>query len=207
LGIVIVLGQILFVILIVPLLEFSSKKRKNEIISQYSLDVSPINPEKLIQVDSVNLETTIQKLTDINPSVVIINGTRIVSKNVLNSLDAKFVNIHAGITSQYRGVHGGYWALVEGYSDLCGVTIHLVDPGIDSGSVLEQSIISTLQNDNYTTYPLIQLGSGLPLLLKTVNNLLEGELNLKSVSDSQSKLWSHPTILQYIWNRLVRGIK
>ena len=41
--------------------------------------------------------------------------------------------MHAGITPQYRGVHGGYWAVVNNDPEHCGVTIHFVDKGIDTG--------------------------------------------------------------------------
>ena len=207
LGFLTVLGQILFMMIIVPILEISSTRRKNDIINQYDLDVSAIDLSKIIQVDSINDNTTMNELTRINPSVVVINGTRIISRKILNCVDAKFVNIHAGITPQYRGVHGGYWALVDDNRDGCGVTIHLVDPGIDTGEILQQGCISTSQKDNYITYPLIQLGTGVPLLKNSLTELLRGEVNLKSETESESKLWSHPTFWQYIWNRLAKGVK
>jgi len=207
LGILTVIGQILFMMIIVPILEITSKRRKSEICSQFEMNLSPIDPTKVLHVESVNLEQSLSTLSKINPSVVIINGTRILSKKILQSINAEFINMHAGITPQYRGVHGGYWALVDRSPDLCGVTIHLVDPGIDTGGILKQGIISPSSNDNYVTYPLLQIGTGIPLLIKSVTEILEAQFSPTSTQNGESKLWSHPTLWQYIWNRFTKGVK
>ena len=60
-------------------------------------------------------------------------------------------------------MHGGYWALVSGHPEACGVTVHLVDEGIDSGGILAQSVITPGPADCFVTYPLMQLGVGLPV--------------------------------------------
>jgi methionyl-tRNA formyltransferase len=53
------------------------------------------------------------------------------------SLDFELTwGVHAGITPRYRGTHGGYWVLLNNDPGHCGVTIHLVDPGIDTGSIV-----------------------------------------------------------------------
>ena len=60
-------------------------------------------------------------------------------QRVLESAGCPVVNMHAGITLRYRGVHGGYWALAEQHPDWVGTTVHLVDPGIDTGGILAQT--------------------------------------------------------------------
>ncbi|MFT4646131.1 MAG: folate-dependent phosphoribosylglycinamide formyltransferase PurN, partial [Planctomycetota bacterium] len=45
----------------------------------------------------------------LNLDVIIVNGTRIISSKVLESMPALFINIHTGVTLQYGGVHGAYW--------------------------------------------------------------------------------------------------
>ncbi len=56
----------------------------------------------------------------------------------LAAIDAPFINYHAGINPKYRGQHPGYWALASDDAENAGVTIHLVDEGVDTGSVLYQ---------------------------------------------------------------------
>jgi len=71
-----------------------------------------------------------------HPDVVVVNGTRIIAEKVLHSVPATFLNTHSGITPLYRGAHGGYWALVKKDRANCGVTIHVVDAGIDTGGIV-----------------------------------------------------------------------
>ena len=129
LGILMVLGQILFQLFIVPVLQFFSSKRKKEILENYDLEDSPLPGEKVTRLKSINSFECISIITKIKPEVIIVNGTRIISKEVLNSTSVKFFNIHAGITPKYRNVHGAYWALANNDVANCGVTVHLVECG------------------------------------------------------------------------------
>ena len=113
LGFFTVFGQICFKCLIVPFLKVFSKKRRSEIIKEYDLNDDPnyLNDKNCIEVESVNDDKCIDALKRFNPDLVIVNGTKIISEKVLNSIDAIFINMHAGITPKYRGAHGAYWAL------------------------------------------------------------------------------------------------
>jgi methionyl-tRNA formyltransferase len=125
---------------------------------------------------------------------------------VLDAVNCKFINIHAGITPKYRGVHGAYWALLSDDPEKCGVTVHLVDPGIDTGSIIAQKTITVTRKDNFVTYPLLQLAAGIPMLQAAVADCLGGDLDLKPASGS-SRLWYHPTMGQYLYHRLFKGKK
>ena len=107
----------------------------------------------------------------------------------------------------YRGVHGGYWSLVEGKPETCGVTVHLVDPGIDTGNILGQALISPQEKDNFVTYPALQLAAGLPLMFRAVMNGLEDKVEVQPYPDGKSGLWSHPAAWEYLFYRLFKGVK
>jgi methionyl-tRNA formyltransferase len=115
-------------------------------------------------------------LRRLKPNVVVLSGTRVVSRPVLEGVKAVFLNVHAGIIPRYRGVHGGYWALVEGEPENCGVTVHMVDAGVDTGAVVSRARIRPLPTDNYLTYPWLQLAAALPLLIAAIEGALAGRL-------------------------------
>jgi methionyl-tRNA formyltransferase len=115
--------------------------------------------------------------------------------------------MHAGITPRYRGVHGGYWALAEQRMDLCGVTIHLVDSGIDTGSILAQATIRPTGDDDFATYPLLQLAAGLPLLLDSVERLGRGDRRTIAPPTTESALRYHPRASEYLWSRWKLGVR
>lgn len=92
-------------------------------------------------------------------------------------------------------VHGAYWAYLNKQSNLAGVTLHRVDKGVDTGKVLGHKIIQVQYNDNFSTYPLLQLNSGIELL----KEYLSGSIKLDLVkSDNRSSLWYHPGFSIYI---------
>jgi folate-dependent phosphoribosylglycinamide formyltransferase PurN len=201
-------GQILFNLFIVRLLRIKSKARVKDIINSNQLDTTPLPTEKIRHVASVNDRECLDILLKEKPDLVIVNGTRIISKKILDNVQAVFINMHTGITPQYRGVHGGYWALVQNDPEHCGVTVHLVDKGIDTGGILYQQKINVTKTDNFVTYPYLQFASGVVLLQNAVRDFVTTEqLRPYKAEAANSKLWSHPTIWEYLYQRIFRGKK
>jgi folate-dependent phosphoribosylglycinamide formyltransferase PurN len=201
------LGQVAFRLVVVPWLKATSRRRIEEIFRQCGLDASPMPAAKLVKVSSVNSDQTIQALQELQPSVVVVSGTRIIAARVLNCVPAVFINMHAGITPMYRGVHGGYWALVEHNADSCGVTVHEVDTGVDTGRILGQTRVTPNGTDNFATYGFLQLAAGLPLLKRAIRDACEGQLQPVAAPLGESRLWTHPTLAQYVYHRVKSGVK
>ncbi len=207
LGFVRTVGQILFSLLVVRIVRMGSGKRVKQIIEQSKLDETPLPQQKIKNVISANDDACINFLKEQQPDIVLVNGTRILSKKLLESTNAVFINMHTGITPQYRGVHGGYWAVVNNDYNRCGVTIHLVDKGIDTGAVLYQAAIKITPKDNFVTYPYLQFGEGVPLVLKAVEDVAANRLKPFTPAGDKGKLWYHPTIWQYFYYRVFKKKK
>ena len=200
-----VFGQILFMIYNKLLLK-KSKDRIESIKTENRLN-SNFYPKKLFKkVESINNKETIDILLKNKPDIVIVNGTRILSKKVLNAVDAIFINTHVGITPAYRGVHGGYWSLVNRDYENCGVTVHLVDEGIDTGGIIYQDLIEINGLDNFNTYPYLQIAKAIPLLKQAIKDVIKGCIKIKEIPVSSSVLYSHPTLLEYFKNKM-KGVK
>jgi methionyl-tRNA formyltransferase len=207
LGLRTVVGQVLFVGAVLPIVRFRSRRRSQQIVAQNKLNISGIPHERIVNVDSVNSPTTIATLQRLSPRVVVVNGTRIISETVLNAVKAMFINTHVGITPLYRGVHGGYWALVSRDPEHCGVTIHQVDRGIDTGSIIAQACIHPTADDTFATYPLLQFARAIPLLKQAVSDAMKGSLIPIQSPPGASRLWSHPTVWQYLRGLAVLGVR
>lgn len=206
-GYVKVIGQVLFQISIPKLLKRSSQKRIEEIKTAYQLDSQPIPNSAIYKVNSVNSKECIAFLKKEKPDLIIVNGTRIISKKVLNCTAAIFINTHVGITPKYRGVHGGYWALANQDQENCGVTVHLVDSGIDTGGILFQQNIETTPKDNFLTYTYLQTGEGIKMMKKAIVDFTHHQLTERLPKTKESQLWYHPTIWFYLYTRLTKGVK
>ena len=210
LGVAAVLGQLCFRSLVVPYLRFASRSRMQQIDSEFQLDLAAIPDRDITNVDSANSPQCVALLRELQPRSIVVHGTRILSPEALNVALGKFINLHAGITPTYRGVHGAYWALSERQPQLCGVTVHVVDEGIDTGAILGQATISPSAEDNFATYERLQVAAGLPLLEEVLRARLNGNggaVRAPVFAGGVSKLWTHPTLAQYLRNRWRQGVK
>ena len=76
---------------------------------------------------------------------------RLLSKYFVNSLPSKFiVNIHPSLLPKYKGLNAVKQALDDS-AQYTGVTIHYVDEGMDSGSIIKQDSIKINENDTVET--------------------------------------------------------
>jgi len=201
LGLLRVIGQLLFASLALPVLRRAATERASELERSFGLDRSGIPDSAITRVGSVNDNDTRACLVALDPAVVVVNGTRKLSRRVFAACPrAVFLNMHAGITPAYRGVHGAYWAVVRRDLRRCGVTVHTVDAHIDTGPIVAQATIVPTARDNFVTYPLLQLGAGLPLLVAAVRGARDGILRTRAPTPGDSRLWSHPTLTEYLAN-------
>jgi len=200
-------GQVLFVAVVQPFLQRQGARRRAAILNEASVDPSQRLPQH--RVPSVNDDKTIALLSSLRPEAVVVHGTRIIARRVLDSLECPVINMHAGITPRYRGVHGGYWALADHHPEWVGTTVHLVDPGIDTGGILAQVTFDVTEDDNFVTYPDLQLVHGLPLLGDQLEKVLAGK-KLEPVPRGiapGSGLYHHPTLWGYLRRRWSEGIR
>lgn len=160
---------------------------------------------RIIKVGSVNSARCRRALQLLAPRAVAVYGTRIISQRTLDAVDAPFINYHAGINPKYRGQHPAYWARVEGDEANAGVTVHLVDKGVDTGEVAYQAPVEFAASDTIATYQYVQLATGMALLARAIRDVLDGRLKTHRVP-LPSKLWFPPTIWQYLWNGTVKGV-
>lgn len=202
-----VFGQVLFMTLVLPYLRRSAEARLKAIRASFNLRADPLPQARATYITSVNAPETRTLLQRLAPDVVVLSGTRIVKANILQAIGAPVLNIHAGITPDYRGVHGGYWALHSEKPQDFGATLHLVDPGVDTGDVLEYARTSIEPHDNFATYPLLQLAVALPALVRVLDGIGKGEALPDPVQASVGgQQWYHPTLRQYL-SGLWRGVK
>lgn len=69
-----------------------------------------------------------------SPDLLVLTGSDIAPAALLALPRIATINAHYGLLPRYRGMNVTEWSLFHG--DLPGVTVHLVDPGIDTGDIL-----------------------------------------------------------------------
>ncbi len=205
LGPVVVAGQVLFQ-LYGMLAQRRARARIAEIMASAGLDDTPLPPGRVERVPDVNAPETRWRIRELAPAVVVVCGARILSRSLLEEVRVPILNLHAGITPAYRGVHGGYWALARGDKARCGATVHLIDIGVDTGPVVAQVHVRPGPRDNFFTYPYLQLAEGLPALVRAVGLVVEGKSLATTQAEGESCQYFHPTLLGYLATGLRRGV-
>lgn len=195
LGLAKVFSQILFVLVHRFLLLPLSQKKIEMLVGKESLRVPDIQS---MEVDDINSPEVLKILLGQNPKAVVVAGTGILQKQLLSEYPCPFLNIHTGITPKYRGVFGGFWALYQKDFENIGVTVHLIDEGVDTGNILYQEKIEL--NPRFDTFDIIALKQyiqGTELMIRAIHDVISENIRpLKK--EGESRQWYHPTIGEYV---------
>ena len=205
LGLLAVIDQLAFIVALRPIIALRATGRNKTICHEMGLEQTEPLSSSVQMIDSVNSETFRNRLSETNPDIIVVNGTRIIGKKTLSATKAIFINAHQGITPAYRGAHGAYWALYQNDKDNCGVTVHLVDEGIDTGNIIGKSKIEPTAQDSFATYPYLQTAAALPILTQAILDASNNKLLTQPIS-GVSGVWYHPGFFQYLrgWMRGIR---
>jgi len=96
---------------------------------------------------SPNDPAFVEAMRKLNPDLVIAAGYILILKEeILTVPHLLAANFHASLLPDYRGKHPVFWALRNG-EKWAGLTVHAMDPGIDTGDILYQVKVRTHLND------------------------------------------------------------
>jgi len=100
---------------------------------------------------------------------------KILRRDVLNIPTHGTLNVHASLLPAYRGASPITAAILDGITQT-GVTIMLLDEGLDTGPLLGQVAENISQKDDTTTLTERLAVAGAPLLIETAVRWLAGEI-------------------------------
>lgn len=115
--------------------------------------INEIAQEKCIPVyniQDINDQKNIDLLLLHKPDIFIsMSYDQILKSKILNSTRFGFINCHAGLLPFYRGRNSLNWSLINGEKNF-GITVHVIDEGIDTGPVIKQEMFPISKNSNYS---------------------------------------------------------
>lgn len=97
------------------------------------------------------------------------------------------LNVHASILPAYRGASPIQQALLDGQAET-GVTIMLMDEGLDTGPILSQAKVPIEPDDDYLALSAKLAATGGALLVKTIPDYLSGKSQPKPQENSPTPL-------------------
>lgn len=102
-----------------------------------------------------NVTTTENEITGDSPElastdfIVSFGYRHIIGSDVLEKFPGKVINLHISYLPWNRGSDPNFWSFIDNTPK--GVTIHLVDEGLDTGPVLVQRLVSMWDSETLAT--------------------------------------------------------
>ena len=96
---------------------------------------------------SAHKEAIYESVRTFVPDVVVLAGfMQIVAPHFVEEFKGRIINIHPALLPAFPGLHTHERAIAEG-SHEHGCTVHVVDAGVDTGSIIAQAAVPVLNSD------------------------------------------------------------
>jgi len=89
-------------------------------------------------VHNYNDKSTIEIIKNFQPDLIAVFGTPIIANAILEIPKYGAINLHGGISPEYKGGNTIFWALYNNDLKKVGATIHYMVEKVDSGKVLSK---------------------------------------------------------------------
>lgn len=116
-----------------------------------------------------------EKLSSYSPDYIIFAGfMRIVDAALVERFKNRIINTHPALLPAFPGAHGVRDALAYGVK-ITGVSVHLVDAGVDTGPILAQAPVPVREGDTEASLHERIKVQERALLVRTIAQLAAGE--------------------------------
>ncbi|MDI3543402.1 MAG: methionyl-tRNA formyltransferase [Candidatus Atribacteria bacterium] len=131
-------------------------------------------PERVNDIEFLNI------LRSVSPEVIVVAAYGQILRRDLLSLPRKgAINVHASLLPRFRGPDPIRSVLLQG-EKTTGVTIMLMDEGVDTGPILAQKEVAIDKEDNYQSLTEKLGKEGGKLLVETLPRWVRGEITPRS---------------------------
>src|SRR2546428_4278760 len=146
----------------------------------------------VIVVDNLNSTNAAAILHGLAPDLGVVLGTRILKRSTFSVPRIGCLNMHLGKVPEYRGTPPGFWELYD-RQQTAGVTVHLVDDGLDTGNVAGEDSVAIHSRDTPETLKRRLQAAGRELLVRCVADFALGRVILKPQPLGRWPLRTSPT--------------
>jgi methionyl-tRNA formyltransferase len=191
--------------LFLPRYERSGRALQDRLFRPQGLEPTIPASLPLLHTEAINGPETVSFLRTLAPDLVLVNGTQLLREPLLAlraSMAHGIVNLHTGLSPYSRGANCNLYMILEGHPELVGVTVHHIDPGIDSGDIIRSAQVPFEPGDNFETIDVRSFHLGIELLLEAARELVEGRAQ-RVPQWEKGKLFLQRTGYRYEpWQRL-----
>lgn len=145
---------------------------------------------KVLQPARIKESVFIDELKSMNPEIIVVVAYgKILPSQILRLPQHGCINAHASLLPKYRGAAPVQWAIINGEKKT-GITIMLMDEGLDTGDILLQEETEISDEDTAETLSRRLSNIGATLLIKTIKKIKDG--SLKPIPQEGSPSYAPP---------------
>jgi folate-dependent phosphoribosylglycinamide formyltransferase PurN len=179
---------------------------KDFLKQQQRLVPAVYNRPPVYRVDDINSDDAMSLLkNELRPDVCVLMVNVILKEKIFSIPPLGMLVFHPGLTPEYRGPHSAFWATYNRQFWGIGWSLLRVDAGIDTGTVLEQDTVRSV--DPLTeTHIVMQHKAhvyGIPKMAGTLEKLAVGGYPTISQEGRESTNYTHPGFLDFLRHRKV----
>lgn len=119
-------------------------------------------------VNDLNAASTVARIKDLNLDYALYAGGGILRAPLISALKKGVLNMHSAPLPHIRGMNGVEWSLYFGILPTC--TIHYIDPGIDTGRILQHTSIRPIAGDSVASLRAKTVIAGIELLASMIRS-------------------------------------
>lgn len=105
----------------------------------------------VFEVSHINDRRVVELAERLRPDIIAVFGTSLIKGPLLGMGRLGIVNLHGGLSPEYRGADCTFWALYNGEPEKVGCTIHYIDNGIDTGKLIAHVSPAVMPDDSELT--------------------------------------------------------
>lgn len=125
----------------------------------------------------LNTESTLRFLNGARVDTVAVFGTNLIKRPLIDRWPGRMINMHLGLSPYYRGTATNFYPLLNEEPEYVGATIHLIDPGIDSGPILKHARPDIVESDRPHTIGCKAIVAGVRAMIDVLERLEASRLN------------------------------
>jgi len=133
-------------------------------------------PDLLTAVTHINHPDVVALADRLKPDVIAVFGTSLIRGPLLARGRLGMLNLHGGLSPEYRGADCTFWTLYNGEPDNVGCTLHFIDPGIDTGRLVAHACPPVTASDDELTLFWGGVKLSAEVYAETLDRLARGEV-------------------------------
>jgi methionyl-tRNA formyltransferase len=139
--------------------------------SEFNADLDVLKVDKKY----VNSNSVFDFLKSKNLDYIFVYGTGIIGKNIIEAYPKKIINMHLGLSPYYRGAGTNFWPVVNAELEYCGLTIHFLDEGVDTGDLISRGRAKAAKDDTIHSLGNKIIKVGINLICESIKKINQKE--------------------------------